>query len=125
VLVTGRGLPQPIALICLSEHGLQTARATLESELTHALATLNTTAAPHERIARLVVIREAFSLDNGMLTPTLKVRRHSVEARYSASFDTWASQSSLIVWGELRGEKDHWEGGEAGSPARQNKLPLL
>jgi long-chain acyl-CoA synthetase len=98
VLVTGRGLSQPIALICLSEHGLHAARAALEAELTHALATLNARAAPHERIARVVVIHEPFSLENGMLTPTLKVRRHSVEARYSERFEVWAGQPNPIIW---------------------------
>jgi long-subunit acyl-CoA synthetase (AMP-forming) len=98
VLVTGRGLSQPIALICLSEHGLHSPRATLEAELTHALATLNANAAPHERVARMVVVNEPFSLENGMLTPTLKVRRHSVEARYSDSFEMWAGQPNPIIW---------------------------
>ena len=98
VLVTGRGLSQPIALICLSEHGLHAPRAALEAELTHALATLNATAAAHERIARIVVVPEPFSLENGMLTPTLKVRRHSVETRYAETFETWASQPGVITW---------------------------
>lgn len=98
VLVTGRGLAQPIALICLSEHGLHAERATLEAELTHALAALNQATAPHERIARIVVVHDPFSLENGMLTPTLKVRRHSVEARYAASFETWAEQPKPVIW---------------------------
>jgi long-subunit acyl-CoA synthetase (AMP-forming) len=98
VLVTGRGLPQPIALICLSELGRKHARAELEAELTRALAAFNKDAAAHERLARVVVVDEPFSLENGLLTPTLKVRRHGVEARYGANFEEWASRPGQIVW---------------------------
>lgn len=98
VLVTGRGLSQPIALICLSDLGRKSPRPALEVELTHALATLNQSLAAHERLARIAVIDEPFSVDNGMLTPTLKVRRHNVEARYAASFELWAGHANAIVW---------------------------
>jgi long-chain acyl-CoA synthetase len=98
VLVTGHGLVQPIALICLSEAARSSARMPLESELQQALAQLNDTLAAHERIARIVVISEAFSAENGLLTPTLKVRRHGVEARYGSQLSGWAEQSSPIVW---------------------------
>lgn len=99
VLVTGRGLSQPIALICLSELGRKEPRAALEAELTRALSELNARAAPHERLARVVVVDEAFSLENGLLTPTLKVRRHGVEARYEKQFEAWTAQPSQVIWG--------------------------
>jgi long-chain acyl-CoA synthetase len=99
VLVTGRGLSQPIALICLSELGRKEPRAALDAELTRALSELNARAAPHERIARVVVVDEAFSLENGLLTPTLKVRRHGVEARYEDQFEAWAAQPNQVIWG--------------------------
>lgn len=98
VLVTGRGLAQPIALICLSEQGRKQPRAAIEAELKRALSELNASAAAHERLARIVVIEEPFSLDNGLLTPTLKVRRHSVESRYAPHFETWSTQPNPIIW---------------------------
>ena len=100
VLVTGRGLSQPIALICLSELGQKYSRAALEAELSRALAELNARAAPHERLARVVVVAEPFSLENGLLTPTLKVRRHSVEARYASHFEAWSTQPKQVVWAD-------------------------
>ena len=99
VLVTGRGLSQPIALICLSELGRKQERAALEAELTRALSELNARAAPHERLARVVAVDEAFSLENGLLTPTLEVRRLGVEARYQDRFDAWTAQPNQVVWG--------------------------
>jgi long-subunit acyl-CoA synthetase (AMP-forming) len=98
VLVTGRGLSQPLALICLSELGRATERSALEAELTRALTELNKRAAPHERLARVVIVDEPFSLENGLLTPTLKVRRHNVEGRYGKKLEAWAAQPTPIVW---------------------------
>jgi long-chain acyl-CoA synthetase len=104
VLVTGRGLSQPIALVCLSEAGQKSAREEreqLEAELSRALVGLNAALAAHERLSRVVVIEEPFSLESGLLTPTLKVRRHAVETRYGAQFDAWSGGLGMqgpIVW---------------------------
>ncbi len=39
--------------------------------------------APHERIRRFMIAPETFNVDNGLLTPTLKIKRHKVLDRYS------------------------------------------
>ena len=40
-----------------------------------------------ERIQKFTVDSEGWSVDNGMLTPTLKVRRRQVEERFKALVD--------------------------------------
>lgn len=42
----------------------------------------NETLAPVERVRRFLVAGEAFTVDNGMMTPTMKVRRHRIRERY-------------------------------------------
>jgi long-chain acyl-CoA synthetase len=37
-----------------------------------------------ERVRRFLLIPDPFSIDNGMLTPTLKIRRHEIKKRYDA-----------------------------------------
>ena len=41
--------------------------------------------APPERIRRFLIAREPFSVANGQLTPTLKIRRHAIRDAYGAS----------------------------------------
>ena len=41
----------------------------------------------HEQIRDLRVLLEDFTMDNGLLTPTLKVKRREVEARFKAMVD--------------------------------------
>ncbi len=35
-----------------------------------------------ERIRRFILIPQAFSVENGMMTPTLKLRRHNILSQY-------------------------------------------
>ncbi|HEX3535686.1 MAG TPA: long-chain fatty acid--CoA ligase, partial [Stellaceae bacterium] len=41
-----------------------------------------------ERVRRFVIAGEAFSVANGQMTPTLKVRRHAVRDAYGAALDS-------------------------------------
>jgi long-chain acyl-CoA synthetase len=48
---------------------------------------VNQSLAPPERVRRFLVADEPFSTANGQLTPTLKIRRHTIREAYAASFD--------------------------------------
>jgi long-chain acyl-CoA synthetase len=48
---------------------------------------VNRELAPPERIRRFVIAGEPFGLDNAQLTPTLKIRRHTIRAAYQDAFD--------------------------------------
>jgi long-chain acyl-CoA synthetase len=43
---------------------------------------VNATLASVERIRRFVVLPESFTIDNAMLTPSLKIRRHKIRERW-------------------------------------------
>jgi long-chain acyl-CoA synthetase len=48
---------------------------------------VNLTLMPSERVRRFVVAAEAFSIANGQMTPTLKIKRHVIRERYGAALD--------------------------------------
>ena len=41
----------------------------------------------NERVRRFILIAEPFTVDNEMMTPTLKVRRHKVREVYGPRLD--------------------------------------
>nr|WP_240923300.1 hypothetical protein [Pseudomonas otitidis] len=45
---------------------------------------MNATLLPHERIRHLVLVREPWTVDNGCMTPTMKIRRNVLEDRFAA-----------------------------------------
>ncbi|HEX6828269.1 MAG TPA: long-chain fatty acid--CoA ligase, partial [Burkholderiales bacterium] len=49
------------------------------------------------RVRRAVIAREAWSVDNGLLTPTLKLRRREVCAKYKSEIERAYAGSGLLV----------------------------
>jgi long-chain acyl-CoA synthetase len=47
-----------------------------------AVERINTTLSPLERIRRFALLPEGFTIDNAMLTPSLKIRRHKIRERW-------------------------------------------
>ena len=92
VCVTGTNLPQPIAMLVLSESAVDQDRGDGEQSLSQTLETINAELESHQRIAHVVVLDEPWTIENGLLTPTLKVKRHVLESRYEdlihAKFDS-------------------------------------
>ena len=101
--VTGANLAQPFALVVLAEH---LRKATLGSEqkaevtkqLQLALAQVNAKLDAHEQLDKLIVMREEWTVDNGLLTPTLKLKRQAIEARYGPNVSEWFTLRETIVW---------------------------
>ncbi|HET9149584.1 MAG TPA: long-chain fatty acid--CoA ligase [Alphaproteobacteria bacterium] len=52
-----------------------------------AVEAVNTGLSPIERVRHFIVADEPFTIANGEMTPTLKVKRHAVKARYGAQLE--------------------------------------
>ncbi len=100
--VMGPGLPQPIALLNLSPEERvkldQAGREHYTGALAALLARVNDELDAHERLHCLVVVSEAWAVENGMLTPTLKLKRNELEKCYADRVPGW-SRSRGVVWG--------------------------
>jgi long-chain acyl-CoA synthetase len=92
--VVGSGLPQPLAFVQLAETA-SSDRDGLSAELAATLHSLNTELEPHQRLSQLIVTAETWEVDNGLLTPTLKLKRDALEARFGRLIGT-SSQAVLF-----------------------------
>jgi long-subunit acyl-CoA synthetase (AMP-forming) len=96
ICVIGSGLPAPLAVVVLSEAAQHLPKDSVEESFTATLLDTNTHLESHERLSNIFIAKEEWSTENGLLTPTLKVKRDKIEARYlsaiSQEFD------SKIVW---------------------------
>ena len=43
-------------------------------------------------------MREEWTVDNGLLTPTLKLKRQAIEARYGPRVAEWFQLTERIIW---------------------------
>ena len=101
--VTGANLGQPLAVLMLNEGAVAQAatpegRAELETTLGAHLTQINESLDPHEQLACLVLVTEPWSVGNGFITPTFKVKRNRVEEVYAASYDKWESARKKVIW---------------------------
>lgn len=97
VCVMGNNMPQPVAVLVLSESAQDKSKAELNEELNETLNEVNAQLDAHERLDRFIVGSEAWSVENGMLTPTLKVKRHTIEEKYQTLAEESAG-GDKVIW---------------------------
>lgn len=104
VCVAGANQPQPCMMLLLSEdmrNALASSgqnRDELEQELTNELEELNRASEAHEKIAFVVVVKDPWTMENGMLTPTMKIKRNVIENVYQRKMDAWFALQKKVVW---------------------------
>lgn len=97
VCVVGRGMPQPIALAVLSALGKEKKYVEVHGQLEQALAQINVDLASYERLSTLVLVSKDWSVDNKLLTPTLKVRRNLIDDHYQSFYVLWHGAPANII----------------------------
>jgi len=102
-MVSGVGQPAAYALLVLAEDlrprtGDAAVRARIEQELGALLKQVNTRVADHERLQMIVVAREPWTIENGCLTPTMKIKRSRIEEVAASHIEAWYADSGKVVW---------------------------
>jgi long-chain acyl-CoA synthetase len=98
VCVVGTGISQPIALIVPSEAGKSKSKEDLDASLKSSLEEANSKLPTYEKLEKAVVMKEDWSVDNGLLTPTLKVKRNRVEAIHSPMYPKWFEMQGKVIF---------------------------
>ena len=103
VCVAGAECPQPHALIMLSEDAMPKRdnpefRQQLEGELTQLMSDVNATVDPHEALQFMVIVKDTWGIENGFLTPTMKIKRDVIESTYKDKIDGWYGAKQKVIW---------------------------
>ncbi|WP_320822469.1 AMP-binding protein [Reinekea sp.] len=96
LLVMGSGRKQPVAIVVLAEHLHSADRDPLRRSLQATLDEVNSTLESHAQLDGMVVVTDSWSIENQLLTPTLKIRRSLLEARYNSI--ALQIQRQPVVW---------------------------
>jgi long-chain acyl-CoA synthetase len=98
VCVVGVGIPQPIALMVLSAAGKSKSKESLSDSLTTTVKELNKTLEHFERLEKAVILKVEWTVENGLLTPSLKLKRNELEKIYVPRYSEWYKQSNFVLW---------------------------
>ena len=102
-MVSGSGFESAYALVVLAEDlrpklKQSDVRSEVEKALADLLAEVNQGIADYERLKMLVVASEPWSIENGCLTPTMKIKRSRIEYAVQHQLDNWYASRSNIIW---------------------------
>ncbi|MEM6320052.1 MAG: AMP-binding protein [Bacteroidota bacterium] len=98
ICVAGLGIPQPVALVCLSEIGMKEDKAKVTENLQSEVQRVNGQLHNHERISTIIVANEPWSPENKLLTPTLKIRRGAINDAYGERLSAWHEAPDKVIW---------------------------
>ena len=105
-VVTGANLGQPLGIVMLSPMAAEACvkseaeRSRLTEEFAQHLAAINSQLDPHEQLDCIVVLKTPWTVDNGFITPTFKVKRNRIEEVYANNYERWVESRKKVIWGD-------------------------
>jgi long-chain acyl-CoA synthetase len=102
-MVSGVGQAAAYAMVVLAEElrprlAEAKMRAQVQAELARLLDDVNHQLPSHERLRMIVVADEPWSIENGFLTPTMKIRRNRIESAVAFAVDNWYATGTTVHW---------------------------
>ncbi|MGK0254104.1 MAG: long-chain acyl-CoA synthetase [Mariniflexile sp.] len=98
ICVVGTGIPQPIALVTLSEMGKTKSKDEVSKSFIKSVLEMNKTLEKHEKIEKVVIMKEDWTVDNGLATPTLKVKRNAIEKIHQPYYKSWFDLDEFVIF---------------------------
>ncbi|WP_296509824.1 AMP-binding protein [Rhodoferax sp.] len=103
-MVSGVGQPSAYAIVVLAEtirpqvKSDPAFKASIHAELEQLLVDVNAELPDYEKLQMLVVATEPWSIENGMLTPTMKIKRARIESAVEPQLAGWYSGKDKVRW---------------------------
>ncbi len=96
ICVMGSGLPAPVAIVVLSEAAQYVPNEDIESSLQTTLDKVNEHLESHEKMSNMIIVDDEWTIENDLLTPTLKLKRNKLEEKYGQLISQQFSEP--VVW---------------------------
>lgn len=90
----GRGYSKTVMVTVLAQGSRDLPREELEASLLETVNEVNGQVEKHARLGGVVISAEPWEIENEILTPTLKIRRDQVEARFGKAAEELARRSA-------------------------------
>ena len=85
-------------MINLSEIGVKMDKRKVEDSFRSDLKMLNDTLPSYQRISTVIIDSDTWSVDNDLITPTLKVKRPKLDEKFGGIYLFWHNEKSDVIW---------------------------
>jgi long-chain acyl-CoA synthetase len=102
-MVSGVGQPAAYAIVVLAEElrarlGEPALRAEVQGEMERLLERVNADLPDYAKLKTLVIASEPWTIENGCLTPTMKIKRTRIESAVAPLVDRWYAGNRPVQW---------------------------
>ena len=98
VCVVGLGIAQPICLVQLSEICKKCSNEEISNLLLDRLNEVNSEVVNYKKISTLIVVKEEWTQENGIVGPTQKLKRGKIQDKYSNYYLKWHESDEKIIF---------------------------
>ena len=98
VCVVGLGIAQPICLIQLSEIGKSTSRDNLSKMFLDKFESINSDLVNYKKISTIVIVKDEWTQENGIVGPTQKLKRGAVDEKYNKNYLSWHESDEKLIF---------------------------
>ena len=95
--IVGMGLDQPL-LLAVPGPEVQKNKDFVRLKLTEILEKVNSELDGYKKIKKIVFVKDEWTPENGLVTPTLKVKRSKIDNRFSDNYNNWYNSTEDIIW---------------------------
>ena len=96
--VMGTLYPQPFVLVSLSELADRISKKKIANELKRVLDKLNHGVMEYQRLKKVIISRDQWTVENRLLTPTLKMKRSLLSDKYENALKEVYQNNELVSW---------------------------
>ena len=85
-------------LVNISDIGKKLKEEELINKLIEKLESVNSELFNYKRVSTIIICKDNWTPQNGILTPTMKIKRGNVDKTYLDKYDKWHNEDQKIIW---------------------------
>jgi len=104
-LVAGSGQVMTMAVVQIAEgllpkitKGDEELKKKITADMTKLLSKVNSEIEAHEKVGFIVIANDPWTIEDGHLTPTMKIKRTQIEEKYESKLDGWYESKEKVIW---------------------------
>ena len=97
ICLVGLNCVQPLLLVVPTELA-KSNRDQTTNKISKILNEVNNDLDNYKKISKIIFVKEDWTPDNEMTTPTLKIKRAKVDEKFSLKYNNWEKSAESIIW---------------------------